>query len=142
MEVPHSYLWNSIRASSRFRCKYGSSHENCDNREKYCLDLSTWRSLKSKLDNKKGLRAHYLSPESQNEFITTCAVNVRRYVLDERESAKYYSIMADSTPDASHIEQTTHILRYLVRVNEGFIVQKRFLALLVDGIKRGSRSPT
>ena len=34
------------------------------------------------------LLAHYLSPESQNEFISICAANVRRCVLDEREHAK------------------------------------------------------
>ena len=56
------------------------------------------------------LQAHYLSPESQNEFISIWSVNVRKYILNERESAKYYSVMVDATPDASHIEQTTFIL--------------------------------
>ena len=87
---------------------------------------------KVKVAQQKGerLQAHYLSPESQNEFISFCAANVRRYVLNEREHAKYYSIMADATPDASHIEQTTFILRYLTRENESYVVQERFLAFV------------
>ena len=87
---------------------------------------------KVKVAQQKGerLQAHYLSPESQNEFISICVVNVRRYVLDERESAKYYSIMVDATPDASQIEQTTFILRYLIRENESYMVQERFLSFV------------
>ena len=50
--------------------------------------------------------------------------------MNEREHAKYYSIMADATPDASHIEQTTFILRYLTRENESYVVQERFLAFV------------
>lgn len=49
--------------------------------------------------------------------------------MDEREHAKYYSVMADATPDASHIEQTTFILRYLTRENESY-VRERFLAFV------------
>ena len=39
---------------------------------------------KVKVAQQKGerLQAHYLSPESQNEFISICAANVRRCVLD------------------------------------------------------------
>ena len=68
------------------------------------------------------LQGYYLSPESQDELISICSVNVRKYILDERESAKYYSVMVDATPDASHIEQTTFILRYLTRENESYMV--------------------
>ena len=74
------------------------------------------------------LHAHYLSPESQNEFISLCAARVRKYILDERELAKYYSIMVDATPDSSHIEQTTFILRFLTKDNECYEVNERFLA--------------
>ena len=38
--------------------------------------------------------------------------------------------MVDATPDASHIEQTTFILRYLIRENESYMVQERFLAFV------------
>lgn len=76
------------------------------------------------------LQAHYLSPESQNEFISMCAARVKRYILDERELAKYYSIMVDATPDSSHIEQTAFILRYLTKDIECYVINERFLAFV------------
>ncbi|KAI6653462.1 hypothetical protein LOD99_3681 [Oopsacas minuta] len=36
--------------------------------------------------------------------------------------------MVAATPDASHIEQTTFVLRYLIRENESYMDQERFLA--------------
>ena len=86
---------------------------------------------KVKVAQQKGerLQAHYLSPESQNEFISLCAARVRRCILDERELAKYYSIMVDATPDSSHIEQTTFILRFLTKANDSYVINERFLAL-------------
>ena len=39
--------------------------------------------------------------------------------------------MVDATPDASHIEQTTFILRYLTRENESYMVQNAFWFLLI-----------
>lgn len=61
------------------------------------------------------LQCHYLSSDSQNEFIHLCAEEVRNAILMERESAKYFAIMVDATPDSAHVEQTTFILRYLSR---------------------------
>jgi Domain of unknown function (DUF4371)/hAT family C-terminal dimerisation region len=61
------------------------------------------------------LQFHYLSSDSQNEFIHLCAEQVRNAILMERERAKYFAIMVDATPDSSHVEQTTFILRYLSR---------------------------
>ena len=69
--------------------------------------------LKVEESHKKGerLQVHYLSSESQNEFITECSDLVKQHVLGERQSAKYYAIIVDSTPDSSHAEQTTFLLR-------------------------------
>ncbi|XP_064077661.1 uncharacterized protein LOC135195332 [Macrobrachium nipponense] len=61
----------------------------------------------------KRLQAHYLSYSSQNEFIQLCAEKVKDCILNERDQAKYYSIMVDATPGMSHTEQSTFILRYL-----------------------------
>ena len=93
--------------------------------------------VKAVQQKKEQLQAHYLSPESQNEFISICVVNVRGCVLDEREHAKYYSVMIDATSDASHIEQTTFILRYLTRENEKYTVQERFLVFVDCCQKKG-----
>ena len=61
----------------------------------------------------KRLQTRYLSYSSQNEFIQLCAEKVKDCILNERDQAKYYSIMVDATPDMSHTEQSTFILRYL-----------------------------
>lgn len=77
---------------------------------------------------KKRLQVHYLSPEIQNEFLQTCASQVTLAILNERASAKYYSIIVDATPDSAHVEQTTFILRF-VWLNEKnqYEIHERFL---------------
>ena len=53
---------------------------------------------------KKGerLQVHYLSSDSQNEFISECSELVKEQILQERLSSKYFAIMVDATPDSSH----------------------------------------
>ena len=86
--------------------------------------------VKSAQERGTRLQAHYLSPESQNEFINICAAQVRNHILEERKVSKFFAIMVDGTPDASHTEQTTFILRYLTNDGEIFTVQERFLAFV------------
>lgn len=52
------------------------------------------------------LSAHYLSSDSQNEFIAACAQMIRITVINEEKQAKYFA-----TPDSLHTEQTTFILQ-------------------------------
>ncbi|KAL6475705.1 hypothetical protein MHYP_G00167450 [Metynnis hypsauchen] len=64
--------------------------------------------------NKKGSRlTHYLSPDTQNEFIELCGKRVLNTILKEREDAIYYSVICDSTPDISHTEQNVLLVRYV-----------------------------
>jgi len=53
---------------------------------------------------KKGERpqVHYLSSDSQNEFISEYSELVKEQILQERLSSKYFAIMVDATPDSSH----------------------------------------
>ena len=80
----------------------------------------------------KRLSVHYLSADSQNEFISACAHHVRQEILAELRSSMYYSIIVDTTPDSLHIEQTTFILRYVSMITEkaGFEVQVQFLGFV------------
>ena len=55
------------------------------------------------------LQVHYVSNESQNEFIAEYSDLSKQHVLEERQSAKYYAIIVDFTPDSSHTEQTTFL---------------------------------
>ena len=50
--------------------------------------------LKVEESQKKGerLQVHYLSNESQNKFIAECFDLVKQHILEERQSAKYYSM--------------------------------------------------
>ncbi len=86
--------------------------------------------VKTSQPDGKRLQAHYLSPQSQNEFIKVCAARVRGCILKERENTKYFSIMVDGTPDSSHTEQTTFILRYMNREGDEYSVKERFLVFV------------
>lgn len=87
------------------------------------------------------MQVHYLSPDSQNEFIKCCSNHVTQAILKEREDAKYYSIIVDATPDSSHREQTVFILRYLTLCSTDqsseYEVQERFLAFVDCNKKTG-----
>ena len=69
----------------------------------------------------------YLSPMIQNEFIALLASQVRQKIVKDIKDAKYYAIMFDSTPDLSHTDQMSQIIRYVeikgltVQVVESFI---------------------
>lgn len=60
----------------------------------------------------------YLSPQIQNEFITLLGINVRKRIIADVCAAKYFAIMFDSTPDVSHTDQMSEIIRY-VSIKEG-----------------------
>lgn len=80
-----------------------------------------------------------MSADSQNEFIHCCAQKVLDAILHEVESAKYYSIIVDATPDSAHVEQTVFILRY-IHLNadlDTFELHERFLAFVDCNKKTG-----
>lgn len=56
----------------------------------------------------------YLSSTICNEFITLLAREVLNCILKDLRVAKYFSIIVDSTPDISHIDQLTLIVRYVL----------------------------
>jgi len=66
--------------------------------------------------HKKG-SVTYFSHEIQNEFLEIIANKVRNTILSQIKSATYYSLLFDCTPDVSHKEQMSQVVRYVV-VNE------------------------
>ncbi|KAK0137692.1 Zinc finger MYM-type protein 1 [Merluccius polli] len=53
----------------------------------------------------------YLSKDTQNELIDCMGKTIVQHMLKEIKQAKYYSIILDCTPDLSHIEQLSVIVR-------------------------------
>ena len=76
------------------------------------------------------MQAHYLSPRSQNEFIDECSKVVLNAIVEEvNKQALYYSIIVDGTPDVSHTEQITFILRYVNLNEKVWKICERFLTM-------------
>lgn len=69
----------------------------------------------------------YLSPKIQNEFINILGENVRKIILNQIKDAKYFAVIFDSTPDCSHKDQMSEVIRYVsisgkkVEIKESFI---------------------
>ena len=55
----------------------------------------------------------YLSHTVMEEVISILASEVKANILSSILNLKYYSIIADSTPDISHIDQLTLVVRYI-----------------------------
>ncbi|XP_046742929.1 zinc finger MYM-type protein 1-like [Diprion similis] len=55
----------------------------------------------------------YLSASTCEEFIELMSEKVDMYIVAELREAKYYSLSVDSTPDITHTDQLTFIVRYL-----------------------------
>lgn len=69
----------------------------------------------------------YMSPQIQNEFIAILGNNVRQHIIEQIKRAKYYSIIFDSTPDLSHKDQTSQVLRYVLIENQEVKVVESFI---------------
>ena len=48
-----------------------------------------------------------------NEFISLIALKIRNAIIAEVKCSKYFSIIVDSTPDISHIDELSLIIRYV-----------------------------
>ena len=79
--------------------------------------------------NGKCLQVQYLSPESQNEFISECSNLVEQDILLKSRSSKYFTVIVDVTLDSSHIdiEWTTFLLRYVNLKDGRYQVQEHIL---------------
>ncbi|KAF0759438.1 zinc finger MYM-type protein 1-like, partial [Aphis craccivora] len=64
--------------------------------------------------NKGRGQVSYLSSTICDEFILIMGNEVIKRIVDELKLSKYYSIIVDSTPDVSKIDQLTLIVRYIL----------------------------
>ena len=63
--------------------------------------------------NKGTGKPSYLSQRIMEEVILMLSSQVTKLILISISNAKYFSIIVDSTPDVSHIDQLTFVLRYI-----------------------------
>ncbi|GBP39338.1 Zinc finger MYM-type protein 1 [Eumeta japonica] len=69
----------------------------------------------------------YLSPETQNEFINLLGQQVRSTIIRRIQKAKYYCVIFDNTPDISHNDQMSQVLRYVHIEGEKVAVVESFI---------------
>lgn len=56
---------------------------------------------------------HYLGDQIQNEIIDMLGTTIKNFILNKVRESKYFSIILDCTPDSSHTEQITVVLRHV-----------------------------
>lgn len=78
----------------------------------------------------KEIHDHYLGKSIQNEFINMLASFVSNTIYKKISSEKYYSIILDCTPDLSHKEQLSIVLRCVDMHSEKIKIEEHFIKFL------------
>lgn len=79
----------------------------------------------------------YLSKTIQNEIIDLISNSVKKKIITMIIEAKHFSIIVDSTPDKSRVEQVTLIIRFVHYEKNVFQIKEHFLGFLECKNKTG-----
>ncbi|KAF5797875.1 putative transcription factor and/or regulators TTF-type(Zn) family [Helianthus annuus] len=79
----------------------------------------------------KEIYNHYLGHNMQNELISLLACEVKNKIVNKVKEAKYFSVILDCTPDTSHKEQMSIILRCLDISSTPIEVKEYFFEFII-----------
>lgn len=81
--------------------------------------------------------SYYVTSNSQRVHRNFRKTYIRQVIIARVQKAKYYSMIFDSTPDISHKDQTSQVLRYVMIENQEVRVEESF----IDYIETKSKIP-
>lgn len=80
--------------------------------------------------NPKPRQTHYLSKDIQNELISLISNAIKSKIVSMLHEAKYYSIIADCTPDVSRVEQMSLTVRFVNTNPNEIKIQEHFIGFI------------